>query len=249
MPAKSTDSKVPSELTMLIFGSARNVTYFPAYHGPYPTRTWRKPVVGPPDRPFAELQVVQRLEEEGWRAAWVYRPGQYLSSWEPRKFVKFPPTASALLERISKRAGKTSGCWDVFAWRNSKPLFIELKRAGSSDTIRDSQVRWKKAAIAEGVDPEAFRLLEWFGGDLEGRELKLDFWTLDKRDGWAICRNGELSYSGSDTASVFAHYADWGAATSADLLWLVFARNFDGMTYCVINQRTMRKTTSKRKPQ
>jgi hypothetical protein len=137
---------------------------FPIYAGPLPERTWRKPVVGPPNRPFAELQVVAALEEEGWSAAWVYRPSLFMSSWEPRQTATFPAEACALHKRIGEVAGARSGSWDVFAWREGAPLFVELKRAGSSDCVRESQLIWRRAALQVGVPAAAFIVVEWSGG-------------------------------------------------------------------------------------
>jgi hypothetical protein len=136
----------------------------PPYKGPFPKNTWRKPVVGPPARPFAELQVVSSLEGEGWLAAWVYRPGLFMSSWEPRQDARLPAEARALHRRIGEIAGNRSGSWDVFAWRDGAPLFLELKRAGTSDCIRETQLIWRKAALEAGVTESAFAVVEWSGG-------------------------------------------------------------------------------------
>jgi hypothetical protein len=40
--------------------------YFREYTGPHPKNSLGKPIVGVPDRPFAELQAVKRLEHQGW---------------------------------------------------------------------------------------------------------------------------------------------------------------------------------------
>jgi hypothetical protein len=137
----------------------------PLYTGPRPNSAWRKRVVGLPDRPFAELQLVARLEQAGWCAAWVYRPGKFISSWEPRCPAVMPDPAQALFDKISRSAGSQAGCWDVFAWHDRQPLFVELKRAGSSDRIRETQLAWRQAAVAVGVPDESFVLVEWREGD------------------------------------------------------------------------------------
>jgi len=136
----------------------------PVYEGPPPQSTWSKPVVGPPSRPFAELQVVDGLEMDGWLAAWVYRPGKFLSTWEPRVFASLPPEALALHDRIGEEAGAKAGCWDVFAWRGGVCLFAELKRARSPDRIRESQLTWREAALRLGVSTDAFVVVEWSSG-------------------------------------------------------------------------------------
>ncbi len=144
----------------------------PIYAGPPPRSTWRKPVVGPPGRPFAELLVAADLGAAGWSAAWVYRPGQFLSSWEPRQYAHLPRQALKLHEAIKKRAGAQAGCWDVFAWRADEPLFVELKRAGSSDQLRASQLRWRAAALALGVSSTSFLVAEWTGGHVSNLGLE-----------------------------------------------------------------------------
>lgn len=136
----------------------------PPYFGPAPQSAWRKPVVGPPERPFAELQIVKFLELQGWIAAWVHRPGKFLTTWEPRRFVELPVSARVLHARVQKATGVPAGCWDVFAWQHEKPLFVELKRTGSSDRIRTAQLLWRQAAIAQGVSESAFIIVEWSGG-------------------------------------------------------------------------------------
>src|SRR5437660_163278 len=95
----------------------------PMYSGPRPTSSWRKPIVGPPDRPFAELQVVAGLEKLGWVAAWVYRPRKFIASWEPRLVAPLPTEALALHSHIQEQSNAHAGCWDVFAWCDGQALF------------------------------------------------------------------------------------------------------------------------------
>jgi hypothetical protein len=136
----------------------------PLYSGPQPESAWRKPVVGPPARPFAEFQVVDGLEADGWTAAWVNRPGKFLSGWEPREVAALPPEALELHDMIRDDGQNRAGCWDVFAWREGRCLFAELKRGRSSDRIRESQLLWRESALRLGVPSDAFAIVEWFGG-------------------------------------------------------------------------------------
>ena len=68
--------------------------------------------------------------------------------------------------------------------------------------------------------------------------LRLTDYTLDRLDGWVEWQNGRLTYSdGKQRNGMVEHYRDWGAQTEADLLWLVFVRNSQGMTWCGIDEK------------
>ena len=210
--------------------------YFREYTGPSPKKSLGKPVVGPPDRPFAELQVVKRLEHQGWTAAWLYRQRKFIAKWEPREEIQSSRRAQALLAQIKARAGKNASSWDVFAWEPDL-RFIHLVR-GSSKTLPAAKLRWLEAALAEGLPCSTFEIWRWFGGALDGRVLRLTDYTLDRLDGWVEWQNGRLTYSdGKQQDDMVEHYRDWGAQTEADLLWLVFVRNSDGMTWCGFEER------------
>jgi len=158
---------VPGRLTgrvadiPLLSGATAPVTVtrvaYQTWKGLGPKNTWRKPVVGPPSAPFAELALAAHLRERGWASGWVYRPGRFLASWEPRSNAVFPADGVALFQRISRAAGQ-SGAWDVFAWRNGTPLFLEVK--WPRDRIRPSQSRWLSEALDLGVSSDAFILVE-----------------------------------------------------------------------------------------
>jgi hypothetical protein len=78
--------------------------YFREYTGVHPTTSWDKPIVGGPDRPFAELQAVTRLERQGWTAAWLYGPREFVLAWEPREDAKPPQAVRSLLARTALSA-------------------------------------------------------------------------------------------------------------------------------------------------
>jgi hypothetical protein len=182
--------------------------------------------------------VVKRLQDEGWQVAWVFRPGQFIETWEPRTEVQFPEPALELFRRIQRHAGaKKAGCWDLFGWKDGQPLFVELKRTGSSDEVRDAQWAWRKAAIAEGVPQAAFDIVEWYGGALQGRILRLTAYTYDKPDGWAEWRNGRITYRGN-LESIVRGYWTPEVKTAADLLWLAFAWDHSGITSFGITERS-----------
>ena len=82
----------------------------------------------------------------------------------------------------------------------------------------------------------AFEIWRWFGGALEGRVLRLTDYTYDRLDGWIDCQNGYLTYSDGKPWGMIEFYRKLGAQTKADLLWLVFVRNRDGITWCGIEE-------------
>jgi hypothetical protein len=132
---------------------------FHPWTGARPESDWHgKPVVGPPRRPFAELQILESLEADAWRGGWVYRPGKFLLGWEPRTFAQAPPLVMALYDRLTQRCSGSRGCWDVFCWRDAEVLFVESK--WPEDVIRAPQLRWLGAALEAGIPEQGFRLVE-----------------------------------------------------------------------------------------
>jgi hypothetical protein len=97
------------------------------------------------------------LRQSGWASGWVYRQLRFLESWEPRRKAVLPPDSLELIGEISRAAGAAGG-WDVYAWRDGEPLFLEVK--WPSDRIRESQRRWLSSALDLGVRSEAFILVE-----------------------------------------------------------------------------------------
>ena len=68
--------------------------------------------------------------------------------------------------------------------------------------------------------------------------LRLTDYNLDRLDGWVEWQDGRLTYSdGRQRDGMVEHYRDWGAQTEADLLWLVFMRNCQGVTWCGIDEK------------
>lgn len=125
--AKTTyeDLKLPSNEVFLIRSEQ---LLFPSWFGEQPISDWGgKPIVGPPEMPFAELAIAAHLRTRGYVATWVYRSAKFLGSWEPRDYVQMPDEAVDLYRLISDHVGNSSGCWDIFAWKDASPLFIEVK--------------------------------------------------------------------------------------------------------------------------
>ena len=101
--------------------------YFREYTGAHPTNPLDKPIVAGPDRPFAELQAVKRLEHQGWTASWLCGPREFISVWEPREEAQPSCTARELVARINSRAPGDASRWDVFAWK-PELRFIHMMR-------------------------------------------------------------------------------------------------------------------------
>jgi hypothetical protein len=226
--------------------------YFSEYRGPTPDRTYkRKPIVGPPERPFAELQMVERLERDGWIAGWRYRANEFIATWEPEKrAVTFPAAATELLQRIEAWAGAGAGvkCWDVFAWKDGEPRFIELRRSGTqAKRLPEAKRRWRAAAEAVGVSLRAFKEYEWLGGNLDGFSLKAMSCTFGRVDSWARYRAGRVEFGGSDPQEAEVWYHGYEGDTGlqgSDLLWVLFHDNAGGsMTYWDIKQTRDRVKT------
>jgi len=245
---KKSPDWMPEEVVerMLTTPFGHDFVYFREYKGKRPKQDWnRKPIVGPPDRPFAELQYVERLEKDGWLAGWCYRPGKFISTWEPEKRpVIFPAEAQTLLDQIARRAGAKAGCWDVFGWKDGQPLFVELKRRKSSDRLREAQKRWKEAAVKLRVSPAAFKEIEWLGGCLDGYSLKAISVTQDHVDGWVRYRKGKFEFGGPDPREAkgwLEYYRRRTGLDGADLLWVLFRGNSSGLTCWGFEQSRDRK--------
>lgn len=152
-------------LVILPSGSTAHIAVdrlsFRKWTGVRPVSDWNgKPVVGPPDRPFSELQILTTCEAQGWEGAWVYRPRKFLRSWEPRAFASVPTKVMVLHDQISSFAGRTGGCWDILCWRDDQVLFIESKWPDLGDELKPPQAEWLQAALSCGLTNSNFRIIE-----------------------------------------------------------------------------------------
>ena len=60
----------------------------------------------------------------------------------------------ALYDKIvSFNEGKSSGFFDVFAWKNDQEIFLEYK--GLGDKPNANEQRWIKAALNAGISQES----------------------------------------------------------------------------------------------
>jgi hypothetical protein len=110
---------------------------------------------------FAELAILRMLERQGWQGVWVDTYRRKFRRSMPPCVDELPYSAKVLFDSIvSNNAGRQSGCWDVFAWKDAAFLFAESKRKGR-DRIRASQTLWLEAAIAAGLPLSSFCMVEW----------------------------------------------------------------------------------------
>ena len=129
--------------------------------------THRKGYLLEPGGLYAEIALVRLLRRSGWDAVWIdaYRNKRWREMPHREKEARFPDEQLRLYKAIRERVGR-GGCWDIWAWRGHRHLFIEAKRLGS-DRIRQSQVHWLEAAVSLGVPQNSFRVAGWF---LEGTD-------------------------------------------------------------------------------
>lgn len=106
---------------------------------------------------FGELAILKYLHKDGWNGVWTDNYCKCFWSEMPyvdTKPAKLPPHARQLYDMILiKNGGKTSGFFDVFAWKaDDDYMFLEYK--GKGDRLRDSQLRWIELALSAGIKPE-----------------------------------------------------------------------------------------------
>jgi hypothetical protein len=122
---------------------------------------------------FAELAVLRLFQSRGWDGVWVdsygrkYRVGMQGLS-EP---IDLPAAQAELIESIRQKTGRFGGCWDVVAWKDRTALFLELKRE-KKDAIQSTQTEWLAAALALGLSPDNFALIEW---DIAPQSLEFEY--------------------------------------------------------------------------
>jgi len=108
---------------------------------------------------FAELVILRHFQRKGWQEAWIdtYRRRTLSGIDQP---CEIPIGPRARLTAISEHAGSSSGCFDVYVWRDETFMFAEAECLGR-DRVRASQVRWLTSALAVGVPVGALLVVEW----------------------------------------------------------------------------------------
>ncbi len=117
---------------------------------------------------FAELAILEILIDSGWSGVWVETYGgiHFLkdmpTSWKLSQHnISIPLDKEVLLKNIWK-TGKTTACFDVFAWKDKddKVLFCEGKHKGK-DRLTKAQTKFIEGALACGILPESLLIVEW----------------------------------------------------------------------------------------
>jgi len=108
---------------------------------------------------FGELAILRYLQIDGWEGVWVdtfHSRGKKKVVWSnlpPNGQGKLSLEAEKLFDEIVEaNQGKSSGFFDVFAWKNEQFIFVEYKGAGDRPNV--NEVRWINAATKCGVRPE-----------------------------------------------------------------------------------------------
>lgn len=114
---------------------------------------------------FAELAILRLLQADGWDGVWVDTFRKRYRTAVPHRSaaVTLPVGADRRLREIGAERGRLAGCWDVYFWRPDAPddvYFAEAKRLGK-DRLRRTQHAWLEAALAVGMPPSRFLLVEW----------------------------------------------------------------------------------------
>jgi hypothetical protein len=111
-------------------------------------------------RTVAEIELVRRLREAGWRAGWVDTFGSAPHVWNEWlvKPNSLPLPLRASYEAITRAAGSTGGGKpDIVAWQGESladAVFVEYK--GPSDRVRPGQDIWFRAALRNGMSRDQF---------------------------------------------------------------------------------------------
>jgi hypothetical protein len=113
----------------------------------------------------AEIELVRRLREAGWRAGWMDTFGTAPSQWSESivKPTSLPLPLRELCEVISDTSdGSDRGRPDIVAWQGqsvAEAVFVEYK--GPNDRIRPGQVAWLRAALCAGMSRDQFAVGKW----------------------------------------------------------------------------------------
>jgi len=115
------------------------------------------------DLSLAEVEIVKRLRQAGWEAAWLDSFGRAPQRWRSwtmtlDDLADQVRSRLALIESAPANAGRAAaGRPDVAAWRGRDVVFLELKRPG--DRLAPSQRDWAERALS--ISPDAYAVIDW----------------------------------------------------------------------------------------
>ena len=161
--------------TMTVFLPSGNTVDLPVCHlnfskwlGELPNfDLGKKPIINCKEKGvFAELAILEILIDSGWEGVRVETYGgvHFLkdmpTSWKLSQHnISIPPDKEALLKNIWK-TGKTTACFDVFAWKDDKILFCEGKHKGK-DRLTKAQIKFIEGTLACGISAQSLMIVEW----------------------------------------------------------------------------------------
>jgi hypothetical protein len=160
--------KVDGEIFSLPSGEQISIqkyflTFTPWEGAPIPNTYNNKPVIDWNGEPlFAELAVLRLFQSHGWNGVWVdsYRRNYRVGLPDVAESIDLPEKQKELIDSIRAKTGRSGGCWDVFVWKGTEMLFIELKRQ-KKDNIRETQLQWLEKSLDSGLVKENFAFVEW----------------------------------------------------------------------------------------
>jgi hypothetical protein len=131
-------------------------------------RTWSRKgkFVVDGGRSCAELAVLARLRDKGWDGVWVSAFARELRrDWFPTNGFKTIAAAGAPADVVAvfdtlrqANGGGLGGFFDVFAWRDGKVRFVEVKVP--PDSWQPTQLRFLDVALRLGHHLDEFLLVE-----------------------------------------------------------------------------------------
>ena len=108
---------------------------------------------------FGELAILRYLQMDGWDGVWIDtfhgrgRRKVFWSNLPPSGHGILSVEAESLYDKIIvANSGKSSGFFDVFAWKNGVFIFLEYK--GEGDSSNRNEKKWINTAIKCGIPPE-----------------------------------------------------------------------------------------------
>jgi len=150
-------------------GTTRSINHCPyTFRVGFPIRNiqanfGKKPVINfDGESVVAEIAVLRLLQKAGWDGVWV-DPWQNKNKYRnalPPQCCELPGHAQEFLNRISGGKKWPRGCWDIFAWKDERYLFVECKRRGK-DRPSEGQIKWLNDALKLRIPKRSFIIFEW----------------------------------------------------------------------------------------